>query len=385
MDEVLAKIGEIVKAASKGSFFFRGENEQFEHVSSGLFRKYRPNGTDTSAVEELQNKIVEEARRFTTENDSEEILSQLQHFESGLTNLIDFTTDYLIALYFACEGAPELDGRVVLLQREKPELFESGGPGNRVIAQKSVFVRPATGIVEPDEEISIPAHLKPIVLQYLRAYHGIGPQTIYNDLHGFIRHWSINQKASNAFMSGVAQALSGNHESAVAYFDESLFFLPRYVVYFERGCSFLELNEFKKAIDDFKRVQWSALDDGNPLLSGAAVNGLGVALYSLNRFVDAAKEFRSALTLYSMRYEPPHLFGEEEAYSNLVLAQMKATDFQAALLSAAEAMERGYDPGVRFRKIYGSIDSFESTKECIVPDSLARILMHLNQTDERAL
>ena len=34
-----------------------------------------------------------------------EILTELQHY-GGKTNLIDFTTDYLIALFFACDGSP---------------------------------------------------------------------------------------------------------------------------------------------------------------------------------------------------------------------------------------------------------------------------------------
>ena len=101
LDAVLAKIEEIVKASSEGGFLYRGENEIFEHVSSGLFRRYHPNRTDSSNIEIFQTKILEEARRFTADKDEDDILSQLQHFESGLTNLIDFTTDYLIALFFA--------------------------------------------------------------------------------------------------------------------------------------------------------------------------------------------------------------------------------------------------------------------------------------------
>ena len=38
------------------------------------------------------------------------ILTQLQHYESQ-TNLIDFTTDFNIALFFACDGQPgEMEG-----------------------------------------------------------------------------------------------------------------------------------------------------------------------------------------------------------------------------------------------------------------------------------
>ena len=271
LNEVLATIEEIVKAALGGSFIFRGENQIFEYVSSGLFRQYHPNRTDSSSIEIFQAKILEEAQRFTSEKDKNEILSQLQHFESGLTNLIDFTTDYLIALFFACDGAPGSDARVVLFREKIMQvLFEATGPSNRVIAQKSIFVRPATGIVEPDAQVHIPENLKQRILQYLRTYHGITPETIYNDLHGFIRHWSINEQASNAFMSGLEHRHNGNHQSSIELYTESLFLLPRTPVYFERGCAYLEVGELDKAIADFDKVQWPALGDGNPILSGTA-------------------------------------------------------------------------------------------------------------------
>ena len=43
-------------------------------------------------------------------------LTELQHY-GGHTNLIDFTTDNHIALFFACDGSPDKDGRIILLER----------------------------------------------------------------------------------------------------------------------------------------------------------------------------------------------------------------------------------------------------------------------------
>ncbi len=40
------------------------------------------------------------------------MLVEMQHF-GGKTNLIDFTTDYRVALFFACDGAHGECGRVV--------------------------------------------------------------------------------------------------------------------------------------------------------------------------------------------------------------------------------------------------------------------------------
>ena len=51
-------------------------------------------------------------------------------------------------------------------------------PRHRVIAQKSVFVRPPNGFIEPhkDNIVTIPPNLKQGILQYLRKYHGISTE-----------------------------------------------------------------------------------------------------------------------------------------------------------------------------------------------------------------
>ena len=48
-----------------------------------------------------------------------EILTEIQHY-GGKTNLIDFTTDYFIALFFACDGHHDKEGRVILQMNLPP-------------------------------------------------------------------------------------------------------------------------------------------------------------------------------------------------------------------------------------------------------------------------
>ena len=82
-------------------------------------------------------------------------------------------------------------------------------PRNRIIAQKSVFVRPLTGFVEPDDVIVIPAHLKQPILNYLDKHHGISDETIYNDLHGIIRKQDMHQIAYIEFYVGSTEQPTG--------------------------------------------------------------------------------------------------------------------------------------------------------------------------------
>ena len=129
-------------------------------------------------------------------------MTQLQHYESQ-TNLIDFTTDFHIALFFACNGQPDKDGRVIILQQSSVDTEQPLGVVHRVLAQKSVFVRPERGYIDPDKAkykvVKIPACIKKDMLRCLRNGHGITTETIYNDLHGYIRNKKIHRSAYGEF------------------------------------------------------------------------------------------------------------------------------------------------------------------------------------------
>ena len=67
-------------------------------------------------VEEVQKRELDEAKEYTDETDELKILIEIQHF-GGKTNLIDFTEDYCIAIFFASKGSPDKDGRVIFQNR----------------------------------------------------------------------------------------------------------------------------------------------------------------------------------------------------------------------------------------------------------------------------
>ena len=144
-----------------------------------------------NTVKTIGETIAETAER--------EILTEIQHY-GGKTNLIDFTTDYFIAIYFACSGHPKEVGRVILLEKGEEirnVLVRPRNPRHRVIVQKSVFVQPSKGYIEVPKNniVSIPACLKQPLLEHLRKFHNISTETIYNDIHGFIRYQNIHQNA----------------------------------------------------------------------------------------------------------------------------------------------------------------------------------------------
>ena len=114
LGKVLEVINNLDEKSAGGGYIYRGEPECYDKISSRLYRKYREIKDENFNLEVGQRKILQEAKKYTTQTDEPEILAELQHY-GGNTNLIDFTTDYLIALFFACDGSIAEDGRVILL------------------------------------------------------------------------------------------------------------------------------------------------------------------------------------------------------------------------------------------------------------------------------
>ena len=209
LTEVLQKISELAQRAAYGDYLYRGEPEHYKRVSSSLYREYSDIEAEYFDVKVVQEEMLQEAKRFIRETNEDVILEQLQHFGYP-TNQIDFTKDYLIALFFACDGQPEEDGRVTLLSKTgRDDLKEPKTPENRVIAQKSVFVRPPDGFVEPSDTVVIPQELKEPILAYLDRFHGVNEAALFNDLHGFIKYHRVHESAYVEFYRGLSLASRG--------------------------------------------------------------------------------------------------------------------------------------------------------------------------------
>ena len=211
--------------AVTGEDLFRGEPEHFEEepffgtVSSNFFRRFLNDknfDTDTNYfdMEELQTAVLSVSKQFSRKPISElERLSIIQHY-GGQTNLIDFTKDYLIALFMAYDGSPDDDGRIICQARKQMERFieEPYEPINRVIAQKSVFVRHPDGFMQPDNNniINIKSDLKQKLLINLRNSHDISVETIYNDIHGFIKDQKNHKQFYKTIYDGLVKKKLGD-------------------------------------------------------------------------------------------------------------------------------------------------------------------------------
>ena len=392
-DKVLQKISELVQKVANGDYVYRGEPACFDLVSSGLYREHKGIQAEHFHIEVVQREIVGEAKEFSGQTEDEEILTQLQHFGYP-TNLIDFTTDYLIALFFACDGQPGEDGRVILLNKGDYPLVRPKTPENRVIAQKSVFVRPPKGFVEPSESVHIPHELKAPILEYLHRGHGLTTSTIYNDLHGFIRHRRVHNSAYVEFFVGLTQVTEGEYEKAINTFSRAIELNPRFPeAHYNRGVAYVNKGDDECAIWDFdmaielnpeyvialntrggaymNRGDYDgAVSDFDRAIAvrpryASALSNRGAANFYKGNYASAIRDYDIALE------EDPDL---AHAYFNRGEVHLVLEQWDKAHSDLTRARSAGVDIASVFRNHYGNTSAFEQQFKVQLPASIVSLL-----------
>ena len=388
------KISEIEGKSANGDYIYRGEPETHEghpyygKVSSSLWREY---GLEIEAfnIEAVQTEMLSGAKKHIGDQPQDfradrtvsnfEILTEIQHY-GGKTNLIDFTTDYFIALFFACDGHHDKKGRVILQKTEDIQnmIEHPRNPRHRVIAQKSVFVRPPKGFIEPNEDVivTIPGNLKQWILQNLRKYYNISTETIYNDLYGFIRHQGIHGGAYTQFYRGFASLERGNeattitekqewYAEAINHYTQSIQLDPNQITaYNNRGLAYSYLKDYNSAINDFHRAI-----EINPNYADA-YNNRGVAYIRQGKINHALDDYNRAIELNYVL-----------AYFNRGEALLYLKEWEKAKSDLTTVEEKGVNIVNAFRNNYGSIHAFEERYSIQLPADIAEMLTPTQNKD----
>lgn len=349
IQDVLNKVQEIQKKNRKAEFIFRGENKEYEKVSSTLYREYDKNmrhvfieetgkkehELTAKELDEIREKsrqtlgymnfskiqlhITESAKKHYAEGTSDfHIATELQHY-GGKTNLIDFTKNILIALFFACDGRYDEDGRLCILKYQKEKLvkditcqntrqnliLESNSKNNRIIFQSSIFIMPTNGYLEIDKEIPIPKNAKESILEELNTLYNINTNAIYNDIYGFMLNEDNYKTAFMYFHIGIAKYNFGmgkkdtDKKEANQYFNEAIAaygkaikLIPNYdMAYNNRAIAKNELGKHREAMRDYNKA--IRLD---PNYANAYYNR-GNARYKLAEYEKAKIDFKKVLAI----------------------------------------------------------------------------------------
>ena len=362
VDTFLQIFNDLARKAVAGNYIFRGEHAVYPKVSSSLYRRYENIDEEGSVIEALQEEIIEQAQAHAPDmGDAEEdILAELRH-NGGETNVIDFTNDYLIALFFACDGAPNAPGRIHLLPKvgDHYSVYEPLEPAHRVIAQKSALVRPHKGFVHPEETYAIDANHKPAVLEYLRAHHGISSETVYNDLYGVIQHQAVHRAAYDALYQGVALAAKGDHGQAIQHYSDCIRLNPQMAsAYNNRADAYHDLGDYDSAISDYQKAL--TFDARNE----AVYHNLGVA-YA------AQRNYRLAVQHYDLALQIDH---DDYTHYFRLEAWLLLEKWEEAKQAATSAEISRADIIALFHEHYENISDFEQQNDVRLPDDIAELL-----------
>ncbi len=330
----------ITKSSPKGRCIYRGVNGYKEddissenaekRVNSSLYRnpRYKKNWGDNLKLLNKEKNLVEDARGqlFDQNTDNINILTDLRHFGAEV-NLIDFSRNLNIALFFACNGEDARAGEVIILPIEnmekKTQINYDGGnkltdviiePAKtesskiRVMAQDSVFVYPLEGYLSKEkwdwDDVEIKPNEKKGMLDYLEKFHNISKKTIFNDLIGFIQNEKNNQKEEKDMHYN--QILEKNSNNGFVYHARANFRV--------NSLNFLEaIEDYTKAISlkNAYHVNFLSISPSNEI---ELYRSRGNCNYALKKFDKSIEDYNEAeyimkrFTISNPNYQNPDLY-----------------------------------------------------------------------------
>ena len=185
---------------------FRGEPEIYKYpCSSTLYRQLKKENATKGSIPGLlrkrQNNLIERIKRHKDQGDNDlDRLMAYQH-NGGKTNLLDFTGNKLVALFFACFGNDDKNGQIIVKRRSaftkvtdklhesEVVLLEPPKDLPRAKDQSGVLLHTPTGFLsfEAGESVVIKAEWRQEVLEHLKNEYDISYETLFDDMQGMIQ------------------------------------------------------------------------------------------------------------------------------------------------------------------------------------------------------
>ena len=250
------------------TYIYRGQSDGSWKVVSGVYRRIEESKRrakfpkaaveNEEVLEYLTEKLNEARKRLTPYQISEiheindiNILVEMQHY-GGATNLIDFSFNSLIALYFSSVDSYDVDGKIFCINNSDPykvlatnkrsleELFPtpagkfySYSPNHsnrRIIKQDSIFIFNDVGYIDEsliDFVFTIKASAKEKIVQGLKDLIGITEESIYPDFLGYLQANNARKpfkirNAQDYFEQAVRLHKRKEYGQAIDYYEKSL-------------------------------------------------------------------------------------------------------------------------------------------------------------------
>ena len=243
------------------------------------------------------------------------------------------------------------------------------------------------------------------MLEHLRNYHAIFTESIYNDLHGFIRNQDIHGDAYTEFYRGFACQEKGDeattseskreeYEKSIKHYTKAIELKPDIAsTYTNRGNTYEKISDFDQAIIDHSQaIQLNpdyaeaynnrgiaymkkgdldqAIRNYNQAIQlnpdyAEAYNNRGVAFEKKSDFDQAIQDYTKAIQL-----KPDYA----NAYLNRSGIWLRLQEWEKAKADLTKARDLGIDIIAKFQSVFGSIANFELINDTQLPEDLAEML-----------
>ncbi len=357
--EYLEKLGE--RTSPNWSYAYRGQEDASWKVVSAAHRRLEKAGVDDKFFVEYHRKeILNPARSEGHGNDNGqelndlELLARFQHI--GLaTGLIDFTSNFFVALWFACHD-PERDGKVFIINKGDPDIFlsleEEGlehgkkiedifnfetrksdakksekdvskpqpkywhwsppAMNERILKQDSLFIFGKERLADEYlKDIQVLEQDKPILLEELELV-GITGRSLFRDRQGFASTRGHDQPLLRKYEEEKEEKIPTEKSDVKAR------------EYFRRGGEALQRGEFNTAIREYSEAINLKLDYAE------AYYARGSAKVAMREDEDAIADFNQAIT---------HKLNYAEAYFFRGLAEANSERYSDAIADFEKAIE----------------------------------------------
>jgi Tfp pilus assembly protein PilF len=353
--------------------FFRGQRNMDWPICSSAYRlldnptQFQLQKYHEKIIQEIRN-LAEESTRYLPEM---ALIAHLQH-TGGKTNLLDYSLNPLVSLWFACISEPDCQGGAVyvfenniLLNTIIPidestllsDVFEQYDfvyildPPNinrRIISQQSIFLISASGLILKDNHIAIiiEEEHKAKIIEQLNLI-GINNKTLFPDINGFVEWFqpSITEINENTFDDTVLKAKNAykkfDYSTAISLYSETVFMAANLFgdysqeiasIYSNMAESYFGSGEYHMALD----YQYIGLSIRKKVLGkehldiARSYNSIAGVFFSLGEYSKALELYNKALSMCEKVLGEGHI-NTAASYNNIAGVYLNLGRYSIAL------------------------------------------------------
>ncbi|VVH64635.1 TPR domain protein, putative component of TonB system, partial [uncultured Gammaproteobacteria bacterium] len=425
------------KLPSGGGFVYRGQSDESWGLASTYYRRFNLNKSGDKQqptqeqFQDYHENLIKDAKSYHYHKEklsNLELLLELQHYGAA-TGLIDFSRDFLVALWFACNSNKDKNGSVFALnisdidkftqpkddksifsECDKLQFIDSNfKSNNRIFAQKGVFVF-GNQTINNTKAIPILQDHKEAILQELSDIFSIDEKSLFQDIYGFsmvndVKHPIYEKTVEEYLLEGNQDFYKSKFDKAIEAYEKAIKIKPNYEAYYNIGLAYTSSNKFKEAIKAYEKAI-----EINPDYDTAYYN-MGIAYAKLDKFKEAIEAFKKVIEIkpdfdkayYSMgiAYDILNEFDKaleayekaieikpdfDEAYYSMGLAYVKSGKFEKAIGAFKKAIEikpdfdeAYYSMGIAYTMLNEFDKALEAYEKSIVLNSALIRKLNIHQ------